>query len=364
MQTPLQELLALGIKEKASDWHIREGKNVYIRCNGKLLEIENSLTSKEFLEDLIKKICNEKDLIHLEETGDADFALEEDGIGRFRVNLHRQSSRLALVLRHIKSKVPNIAEMHLPPILKDISEANHGIILITGATGSGKSTSMAAMIDNMNKTQNRHIVTIEDPIEFVYEDKNCIIQQREVGLDVCSFDSALVHVLRQDPDVIVIGEIRNRDTFDTALKAAQTGHLVIGTLHTQSVVATVLRILDLYQTEEHIGVLHSFAQAMRAIICQRLLPTPDGRGRLPVCEIIRNAPVVEKLIAENKLTKLPSAIEANEQMGMQTFNKHLLELVYDGLITEEAALQNSDHPEALKMNLRGVFLSSDGGLVS
>ena len=360
----MHEFLEMGVKEGASDWHIREGKNVFIRLNGDLLEIEGSLTTKEFLEATIKQICTEKDCHYYDETGDADFALQEEGVGRFRVNLHKQRGMHALTLRHIKSKVPDVKKMNLPEILLRIAENHNGIVLVTGATGSGKSTTMAAMIDHMNQTMNRHIITIEDPIEYVFEDKNCVIQQREVGLDVSTFDSALIHSLRQDPDVIVVGEIRNRDTFETALKAAQTGHLVVGTLHTQSASATISRILDLYKSEEREAVLKSLSQSLRASICQRLLQRVDGKGVVPANEILTGVPIVQKLLFEGRIDKLIAAIEANEKEGMMTFNQCFIKLVNKGIITREVAFESSDSPEALRMNLQGIFLNSAGGIIN
>lgn len=364
MLTSLHDLLEFGVQAEASDWHIREGKNTFIRINSELMEVENSQVSADFLQQLISQICTAKDIELFENSGDANFAFIEDGIGRFRANLHKQCGKIGLALRYIKDQIPNITDCMLPPILKQIAGARNGIILITGATGCGKSTTMAALVDYINRHQNCHIMTIEDPIEFIYEDKNSIIQQREVGIDIPSYEAALFHVLRQDPDVIVIGEIRDRAAFDTAIKAAQTGHLVIGTLHTQNVITTLTRILDMYSEEEHTGILNALALTLQAVICQRLLPATEPGKRIPACEILRKCPIVEKLITENSFSKLPAAIEANEQLGMQTFNKHMLELIKTDLITEQTALEYTDQPEKLKMNLRGVFLSSQGGIIS
>lgn len=358
----LHEVLAMAVKEGASDLHIREGKNVFIRLNGDLLEIEGSLTSREFLEETIHQICVPKDRKHYEETGDADFALQEDGVGRFRVNLHQQRGMHAFTMRHIKSRPPDAKKMNLPPVLLDITENHNGIILVTGATGSGKSTTMAAMLNHMNQTQNLHVLTIEDPIEFVFDDNKCIFQQREVGLDANSFDSALIHSLRQDPDVIVVGEIRNRETMDMALKASQTGHLVMGTLHTQSATATISRILDLYKSEEREALLKSLSQALRAIICQRLIQKIDGRGVVPAHEIMIGTPLVGKLLFEGRLEKLSAAIDASEKEGMCLFNGSLLGLYNRGLISRDLALENSDSPEQLIMRMKGINVNS-GGIV-
>jgi twitching motility protein PilT len=237
-------------------------------------------------------------------------------------------------------------------------------VFVTGTTGSGKSTTMAAMIAHLNSHKREHIITIEDPIEYTFKDNTCFIEQREVGLDAINFESALVHSLRQDPDVIVIGEMRNRETFETALTAAETGHLVISTLHTKDAAQSILRILDMYPSEEREPVRKSLSGALRAIICQRLPPKASGKGVVPANEILVNAPIVRKLIFENRLEKLGQAIEAGQEDGMMSFNVCLLRLVNDGLVSEETALQFSDNPQALRMNFKGIFLSDSSGIIN
>jgi twitching motility protein PilT len=249
-------------------------------------------------------------------------------------------------------------------VLRDIAESNNGIVFVTGTTGSGKSTTMAAMIAHLNTHKREHIITIEDPIEYTFTDNTCFIEQREVGLDAINFESALIHSLRQDPDVIVIGEMRNRETFETALTAAETGHLVISTLHTKDAAQSILRILDMFPNEEREPVRKSLSGALRAIICQRLLPKVSGKGVVPANEILINTPIVRKLIFENRLNKLSQAIEAGEEDGMMTFNSCLLRLVNEGLVSEETALHFSDNPQALRMNFKGIFLSDSGGIIT
>ncbi|NQZ69346.1 MAG: PilT/PilU family type 4a pilus ATPase, partial [Lentisphaeria bacterium] len=288
---------------------------------------------------------------------------QEEGGGRFRVNLHRQRNRLALTFRHVKDKVPDVQALGLPDIVLKVAESHRGIILVTGTTGSGKSTTMACMLEHMNQHLSRHVITIEDPIEYTFEDQMCIFEQREVGIDCESFQSALVSSLRQDPDVIVIGEMRRRESFDTALQAADTGHLVMTTLHTTNATQTLLRILDFYPHEERDQIRVALSQSLTAIVCQRLIPRAVGKGVIPGIEVMLSNSLTKKLIHEGSFHKLSGAIEASEAEGMMTFNMSLLRLVNTGLITEEAALERADNPDALAMNLKGIFLSSDGGIV-
>ncbi|MDX9979952.1 MAG: PilT/PilU family type 4a pilus ATPase [Lentisphaeria bacterium] len=360
MRTVLHDILATGVAENASDWHIREGSNVGLRVDGTLIEVDFA-TDRKFLEQAIEQMTAENHRRDFLEHGDSDLALAEDGVGRFRVNLHRQRGMIAMTLRHVKGEIPVVENIGLPSVLRKISESHNGIVLVTGTTGSGKSTTLAAMIGHMNTHMNRHIITIEDPIEYNFPDQQCIIEQREVGIDCSTFDSALVHALRQDPDVIVVGEMRNRESFETALTAAETGHLVMTTLHTKDAAQSILRLLDMYPNEERESVRKSLAESLRAIICQRLVPKAAGKGVVPVNEILINTPIVEKLLDEGRIGKLGQAIDGGGEDGMMSFNSRLLTLVNDGVITEEVALATSDNPSALKMNLKGIFLSDAGG---
>ena len=356
----LHDVLATGVQEGASDWHIREDSNVGLRIAGSLVELD-FCTTREFLQDAVQQVIAPSQFDDYEKTGDADFAFEEDSIGRFRANLHKQRGKMSLTLRFVKGETPEIGDLGLPEVIRRISEFRNGIVFVTGVTGSGKSTTLAGMIGHMNESMNRHIVTIEDPIEYTFVDNKCIIEQREIGLDSVSFESALVHVLRQDPDVIVIGEMRTRSTFEVALAAAETGHLVLTTLHTKDAAQSITRILDMFPSAERESVRKSLASSIQAIICQRLVPKATGDGVVPAVEILINTPIVQKLIHEGRLEKLATAIEGGGEDGMISFNRCLLELVNNALITEETALLTSDNPEALEMNLKGIFLSSGGG---
>lgn len=359
VRSELHDILATGVAEEASDWHIREGSTVVVRIHGKLVEMDFS-TDRDYLHEAVKQITTPRLLKEYEDTGDADFAFEEENVGRFRVNLHKQRGKMALTFRHVRDETPDIVALGLPEALYEIAEHRNGIVFVTGITGSGKSTTLAGMIGHMNEKLNHHIVTVEDPIEYTFDDKNCVIEQREVGLDAITFSSALIHVLRQDPDVIVVGEMRNRETFETALTAAETGHLVLTTLHTTSASQSIIRIMDMYPSEEQESVRKSLSQSLRAIICQRLVAKAAGDGVVPAVEIMINTPIVRKLIYENRLDKLAQAIDAGGEDGMMSFNRCLLRLVDNGVITEETALASSDNPQALEMNLKGIFLSTDG----
>ena len=250
--------------------------------------------------------------------------------------------------------------INLPEILKKIASFRNGIIFVTGTTGSGKSTTMAAMLDYINNTSEQHVITIEDPIEYTFQDNRSFFEQREIGLDAASFDSALIHALRQDPDIIMVGEMRNRETFETALAAAETGHMVLTTLHTKDAAQSISRILDMFPLEERDSIRKSISECLQAIVCQRLAPRAIGQGVVPINEILINTSIVKKLIFDNQLEKVPQAIAGGEEEGMMSFNQCLLKLAKNGDITEETALKFSDTPQQLQMNLKGIFLSSGG----
>jgi pilus retraction protein PilT len=258
-------------------------------------------------------------------------------------------------MRYVKTNIPSFTDLHLPEQLAKISNAENGIILVTGATGCGKSSTMAAMLNHINQTEKSHVITLEDPIEFVFIDNKSVIEQREVGLDTLSFERALAHVMRQDPDVIMVGEMRDSQSFMAALAAADTGHLVLSTLHTTNAYSAIGRILDFFPAEERDQIRRQMALNMRAIVCQRLVPAIAG-AVVPAVEILINTPIVRKMIEENKIDKLPAAIETGTEDGMQTFNQSLFKLVKAKMITEENALAKATNPDALRMNLRGIFL--------
>ncbi|MBU0744319.1 MAG: PilT/PilU family type 4a pilus ATPase, partial [Gammaproteobacteria bacterium] len=277
----------------------------------------------------------------------------------FRVNVFRQRGDIGIVMRIVKNKIPDFAQLNLPDLFKDIAMFERGIVLITGASSMGKSTTLAAIIDYINNHKKCHIMTIEDPIEYLHEDKHSIINQREVGLDTESFHIALRHVIRQDPDIILIGEMRDAETFQTALSASETGHLVFSTLHASDTSQVVDRILDFFPTGQHNQIKMQLSFNLKAVSCQRLMPRADGTGVIPAVEAMIVNPIIMKIIRENKMDRLQSVIQACAEEGMLTFNQSLVRLVNSNLISMGTALANSSNPEALKMNIKGIKLDED-----
>lgn len=358
----LIEILQMGVMGDASDWHIIEGRNISLRVGGVLAEVD-FVPSREFMESLMTEIMSKEKILEFRDSHDADFSFQQEGVGRFRANMHQERGHLALALRYVKDRVPPREELGLPKVVHDLTHSSRGIIFVTGITGAGKSTTLACMIEHMNDALQRHIITIEDPIEYSFEDRNCVIEQREIGIDTASFPSALHHVLRQDPDVIVIGEMRDKVTFETALSAAETGHLVLSTLHTMDAGQSIVRILDMYAERERDIVRKSLAGHLRAIICQRLVPCQGSDKRVPAVEVMINTPIIGKLISENRMDKLSLAISASAEDGMIAFDRSLYDLIQKGIISKKEGLAYASNPEALQMNLRGIFLNTDKGSI-
>jgi twitching motility protein PilT len=316
---------------------------------------------KLFLKYLIIMMSDDQIRI-FSQRGDLDFAYSEKGIGRFRVSVFRQRGTVSCVMRRIKTHIQSFEELHLPPQIVRFTDLQRGLILIAGTTGSGKSTTLAAIVEYINQTRPCHIITIEDPIEFVHVDKKAVINQREIAIDTHDFNSALKTVMRQDPDVIVIGEMRDHETFMAAVSAAETGHLVFSTLHTTNIMQTIDRIVDFFPTSQQDQVRSQLSLNLKAVMCMRLIPQADGRGRVPACEVLFNTPIVRKLIKENRVTQLDTAIQQGKEEGMQTFNDSLFQLVRSSLITVDMAMDMSDNPEELQMMLQGIRLSSNAEL--
>jgi twitching motility protein PilT len=358
--TSLHEVLKIAVENNASDVHIKENSAVFYRIDGSMVGCD-FVTDKVLLDSFIEQVSNHKQREMLEETGDLDLSHREDDVGRFRVNIHRQRGLIGITFRWVKNEILNFEQLGLPMVLTEISQAKRGIIIVTGTTGSGKSTTMAAMLQYINSNRNEHVITIEDPIEYEFEDDQSVFEQREVGLDTDSFFGALKHALRQDPDIIMVGEMRDRTSFEAALQAADTGHLVITTLHASNASQTITRILDMFEKNEQDAIREALASNLKAVVSQRLAPLAGGVGRAPVNEIMLNTPIVNKLIQEDRMEKLSSAIQAGQGDGMMSFNQCLLGLVNAGRVTREDALAISDNPEGLKMNFEGIFLNSDGG---
>ncbi len=357
-----KKILKIAVQGGASDIHIKTGTPVVFRINRELITIECPVPTEQWLNQVVETITPVHLKKRLEEEREVDFSYYVPDLGRFRTNLFQQRGQWALAMRYVKSQIASFEELGLLEQIKTIAEEHRGIILVAGSTGSGKSTTLAAMLEHINANFKRHVITLEDPIEFVFEDNQCVIEQREVGLDTMSFHHALKHVLRQDPDIIMLGEMRDDVTFGAAMSAADTGHLVISTLHTTTAAQSITRILDFFKADEREQVRRQLAGTLRAVICQRMVPTIDGR-MTPALEILVNSPLVRKMLEENRLDKLTLAIETGGDDGMVTFNQSLFNLVKSGRITEKEALAKASNPQALEMNFKGIFLNEGGRIV-
>jgi len=358
------KILNTAVEGGASDVHIKPDAPVVYRISSQLVETEMSQQpDSQWLGNVIDNIVPEQFKPKLDEDREIDFSYNVPGIGRFRTNCYQHLGTWCLAMRHVVAEVPEIDSLGLPEIIKSIAEEHRGIVLVAGTTGCGKSTTLAGMIDHINSTQKRHIITIEDPVEYVFKDKNCIIEQREVGLDTPSYQHSLKHVMRQDPDVIMIGEMRDAISFRAAMSAADTGHLVMSTLHTIDAPQSISRVLDFFPAAERESVRKQMIGTLKAIIVQRMTVRKDGTV-IPAIEIMINTPTISKLINENRLEKLHTAIETGTDDGMQNFNQSLFQLVKDDIITKEEALEKATNTQALEMNFKGIFLSEGNRILN
>lgn len=354
----MEKIIKAAVERGASDLHIKAGDVFRARIDGKLVPLtKQALTPDQTKAIALRLIANEDDRARIDKINDYDCSWGAPGIGRFRVNILRQRSSSMIVMRVIPFEVPSFERLAVPSVLKQISEAERGMILVTGVTGSGKSTTMAAMINHINQHDNKHIVTLENPIEFLHRDLQSSVTQREIGVDTESFRMGLRAALRQDPDVVLIGEMRDAETIDTAMKAAETGHLLISTVHTPDAQSTVLRIMAMFPPEEQDVVRVRLAESLHAVVSQRLLPRKDGNGRVAALEIMIVTPTIRDLMLDrDKVNEIRDYIAAGrEQYGMQTFDQHLEQLVQDGTIDLNVALAASTRPSdlALKFNMGG-----------
>ena len=349
------KILKTAVEGGASDVHLKIGTPVVFRINRELIAIECPHPTEEWMNKVVESIMPAHLRKRADEDREVDFSYYVPGTGRFRTNLFQQRGQWCLAMRYVKTHVGSFQELGLLEQIKKIAESPRGIVLVAGATGCGKSTTLAAMIEHINAMFKRHIITLEDPIEYVFEDNQSVIEQREVGLDTLSFHAALTHILRQDPDIIMIGEMRDDISFSTAMSAADTGHLVLSTLHTTNAAQSINRILDFFKAEEREQIRRQLAGTLQAVICQRMVPTIAG-AMTPALEIMINTATVKKLIEENRLDKLPAAIETGSDDGMLNFNQALFNLVKDGKVSEKEALAKATNPQALEMNFKGIFL--------
>ena len=352
------------VKLEASDLHLKVGNPPMLRVDGTLRPLDRGPMDDEEMVRVCFLLMNERNRKIFEHDGGADFAytLEVDGtVWRFRVNLLQQLGHVGLVARRVNSWIPDFEGLNLPPSIERLCQYDQGMILLAGITGSGKSTTIASMLNWVNRRYRKHILTLEDPIEFVFKEEKCLINQREIGLDVVDFEVGMKHAVREDPDVMLVGEMRDKETFMTAIHAAETGHLVFGTIHASSAATTIGRILDLFPQNMHSALRSAISFNMRGIIAQKLLPSiKEGVGRVPTVEIMYFSPIVQKLILEEQDEKLPDAIRVGKEEGMQDFTQSLKDLVDKQLIDREVALQVAPNREALKMALKGIQVKEPG----
>jgi twitching motility protein PilT len=357
IETLLQAVVARG----ASDLHLKAGVEPALRVDGELQRMASAPLTERDLQTIVEKLLSPRQRAIFEEQNEIDFAFSLDNAARFRANFYRHRGTLALALRHVQTTIPSLAELHLPPLLEDLAFRPRGLILVTGAVGSGKSTTLAAMIDLINRNAPRKIISIEDPVEFVHSDVQGFITQREVGVDTASFHQGLVHILRQDPDVVFIGEIRDADTMSTALTAADTGRLVLSTLHTADATQTVNRILSFYPPHQHEQVRVMLAGTLQAAIAQRLVRRASGSGRVPAVEILIATGTIKECLLDPKRTpQIANAIaEGVAQYGMQTFDQSLMKLYREDLITLDEALRHATNPHEFNLQVAGIEGASD-----
>ena len=354
MAATMHDLLSIMVERGASDLHITTGTFPQIRLNGKLAPLSQfeQLTPQD-TQRLAYSVLNEAQKQKFEEESELDLSFGIQGMARFRCNVYRQRGAIGCAIRVIPVKIRGFHELGLPPIIEQLADRPKGLILVTGPTGSGKSTTLAAMVDKINSERSEHIVTIEDPIEFVHQHKKCLVNQREVFSDTHSFKDALKRILRQDPDVVLVGEMRDLETIAAALTIAETGHLTLGTLHTNSCAQTMNRIIDVFPTSQQDQVRAQLSLVLEGVFCQQLVPTIDGRGRAMAMEIMVATPAIRNLIREEKIHQIYSAMQAGQKFGMQTMNQSLLTLVQQGTIAREEALNRTMDPQELSQLLSG-----------
>jgi twitching motility protein PilT len=355
----LKTLLQIMVEKNASDLHIRSHRPAVFRVDGNLSFKTPQAISGDAVEQWVKSILNERQSRAFEETMQVDLALTVEGLGRFRVNVYRQRAFVNLAIRVVPHVIPTFEKLKLPPVIRKIADEPRGLILVTGTTGSGKSTTLAAMLDYINSSRSRHIITIEDPIEYVHEDGQSIVSQREVLQDTLNFPEALKHVVRQDPDVVLLGEMRDLETMSAALTAAQTGHLVMSTIHTIDAMQTVNRIIDVFPPHQQNQIRYQLADTLRGVVSQRLLPHSSGLGRVPAVEVMVVTPIIRKYIMENNLGEISTVMKQGAYYGMQTFHQSLVSLINAGEISLETALAASSNPEEVMMAVRGVQSGSE-----
>jgi len=357
----LNRYFKAAIKTQANDIHLKVGQPPKLRIYGELRNTTGEVMTRERMEELVFEILRPDQKQSFLENGTLDFAYEIGTENRFRINIFRQRGMVSLAARRVSASVPSFESLHLPSVLEKICESRQGLVLVVGPTGCGKTTTIAAMIDHINRTRSCHIVTVEDPIEYLFNDQKAIVSQREIGLDVKDFEDALTYLMRQDPDVVFVGEMRDARTVTAGMRAAETGHLVFGTMHSANAAQAVHRLLDLFPQSERDLVRQTLSLAVRAIISQALLPCiKEGIDRIPAMEVLLANPGVRKLISEGRESDLPSVIRSSQREGMQDLTENLCELVKNGSIDPKDAYKYAPNIEELKMALKGIRTTAEG----
>ena len=352
MSFSIERMLKYALESGASDLHLSTGSIPMVRIHGDMKKLQLPTMDNESMAKIAKEILNENQQAIFKEKLEIDFSTELEGKGRFRVNFLQQLNGISAVFRTIPSVIKSSEELGIPPILNQLAELDRGLVLMTGPTGSGKSTTLAAMIDHINEVQDRHIITVEDPVEYFHSSKSSLINQRELGHSTHSFANALKSALREDPDVILVGEMRDLETIQLALTAAETGHLVFSTLHTSSAVKTIDRIIDVFPTDSKSYIRSMLSESLVAVVAQKLLKKTTDDGRVPACEIMIANTAIKNLIREDKIYQIPSLVQAGGKEGMQTLDQDLQRLLDQGLINRDDAIQIAEKPEIFE---KGVF---------
>ncbi len=348
----VHNLLRGMVSRKASDLFITAGFPPAFKVDGKMTPVSSQLLTSQHTQELARSLMNDRQAAEFESSHECNFAINPQGIGRFRVNVFMQQQRVGMVLRTITTKIPDLDQLGMPEVLKDIVMTKRGLVILVGATGCGKSTTLAAMLGHRNQNSFGHIITIEDPVEFVHEHKNCIVTHREVGVDTDSWQAALKNTLRQAPDVILIGEIRDRETMEYAVAFAETGHLCMATLHANSANQALDRIINFFPEERREQLLMDLSLNVKALISQRLISNRDGAGRVPAMEILLNSPLISDLIFKGEVHSIKSVMAKSRELGMQTFDQSLFDLYEAGKISYEDALKNADSVNDLRLRIK------------
>src|SRR5512145_2550872 len=348
----VHNLLRGMISQKASDLFVTAGFPPAFKIDGKMTPVSNQALTAQHTQELARSIMNDRQAAEFEATHECNFAISPPGIGRFRVNIFMQQQRVGIVMRTITTKIPDFDEMGLPPILKDVVMTKRGLVILVGGTGSGKSTTLAAMIGHRNKNSYGHIITIEDPVEYVHDHDKCIVTHREVGVDTENWHAALKNTLRQAPDVILIGEIRDRETMEYAVAFAETGHLCMATLHANSANQALDRIINFFPEDRREQLLMDLSLNVKALISQRLIPKRDGKGRAAAIEILLNSPLIADLIFKGEVHAIKEVMAGSRELGMETFDGALFKLYEDGMISYEDALKNADSVNDLRLKIK------------